>query len=210
MRYHDNIKRRRKELGLTQLELAKSVGYTSKSTISKIEKGEIDLSITMLKAIAKTLQTTAMSLIYGDGSPDYESSSLPDGIIPLETKELPILGSVACGKPIFDPSDGVQIKVPSSFHADFGLYARGDSMIGADIHDGDLVFFTQQPSVENGQIAAVFIDDEVTLKRVYYQQGERLVLQAENSSVPPIVIEGPDLDMVHIIGRAIAKQSAVV
>lgn len=210
MRYHDNIKRRRKELGLTQLELAKSVGYTSKSTISKIEKGEIDLSITMLKAIAKTLQTTAMSLIYGDGSPDYESSSLPDGIIPLETKELPILGSVACGKPIFDPSDGVQIKVPSSFHADFGLYARGDSMIGADIHDGDLVFFTQQPSVENGQIAAVFIDDEVTLKRVYYQQGERLVLQAENSSVPPIVIEGPDLDMVHIIGRAIAKQSVVV
>lgn len=210
MRYHDNIKRRRKELGLTQLELAKSVGYTSKSTISKIEKGEIDLSITMLKAIAKTLQTTAMSLIYGDGSPDYESSSLPDGIIPLETKELPILGSVACGKPIFDPSDGVQIKVPSSFHADFGLYARGDSMIGADIHDGDLVFFTQQPSVENGQIAAVFIDDEVTLKRVYYQQGERLVLQAENSSVPPIIIEGPDLDMVHIIGRAIAKQSVVV
>lgn len=210
MRYHDNIKRRRKELGLTQLELAKSVGYTSKSTISKIEKGEIDLSITMLKAIAKTLQTTAMSLIYGDGSPDYESSSLPDGIIPLETKELPILGSVACGKPIFDPSDGVQIKVPSSFHADFGLYARGDSMIGADIHDGDLVFFTQQQTVENGQIAAVFIDDEVTLKRVYYQQGERLVLQAENSSVPPIVIEGPDLDMVHIIGRAIAKQSVVV
>ena len=83
-------------------------------------------------------------------------------------------------------------------------------MIGADIHDGDLVFFVQQPSVENGQIAAVFIDDEVTLKRVYYQQGERLVLQAENSSVPPIIIEGPDLNQVHIIGRAIAKQSAVV
>ena len=135
---------------------------------------------------------------------------MPSEVIKLQTKNLPILGSVACGKPIFDPSDGIQIKVPSSFHADFGLYARGDSMIGADIHDGDLVFFVQQPSVENGQIAAVFIVDEVTLKRVYYQQGERLVLQAENSSVDPIVVEGPDLNTVHIIGRAIAKQSAVV
>ena len=63
--------------------------------------------------------------------------------------------------------------------------------------------------VDNGQIAAVFIDDEVTLKRVYYQKGERLVLQAENASVPPIVIEGSDLNSVHIVGRAIAKQSIV-
>lgn len=204
---YENIRKLRTEKGISQDELARLTGYKDRSSITKIESGKVDLAQSKIMLFAKVLGTTPADLM---GLTTTSNDSLPPEAVKLETKELPILGSVACGKPIFDPSDGVQIKVPSSFHADFGLYARGDSMIGADIHDGDLVFFTQQQTVENGQIAAVFIDDEVTLKRVYYQQGERLVLQAENSSVPPIVIEGPDLDMVHIIGRAIAKQSAVV
>lgn len=198
------IKEAREKIGMSQTDMADRIGV-SKQTLYKYEN-DIITNIPSDK-IEEISALTGVSPAYIMG---WETSQLPSEVIKLQTKNLPILGSVACGKPIFDPSDGVQIKVPSSFHADFGLYARGDSMIGADIHDGDLVFFVQQPSVENGQIAAVFIDDEVTLKRVYYQQGERLVLQAENSSVPPIVIEGPDLDMVHIIGRAIAKQSAVV
>lgn len=204
---YENIRKLRTEKGISQDELARLTGYKDRSSITKIESGKVDLAQSKIMLFAKVLGTTPADLM---GLTATSNDSLPPEAIKLETKELPILGSVACGKPIFDPSDGVQIKVPSSFHADFGLYARGDSMIGADIHDGDLVFFVQQPSVENGQIAAVFIDDEVTLKRVYYQQGERLVLQAENSSVPPIIIEGPDLNQVHIIGRAIAKQSAVV
>lgn len=198
------IKEAREKIGMSQTDMADRIGV-SKQTLYKYEN-DIITNIPSDK-IEEISALTGVSPAYIMG---WETNQLPSEVIKLQTKNLPILGSVACGKAIFDPSDGVQIKVPSSFHADFGLYARGDSMIGADIHDGDLVFFTQQPSVENGQIAAVFIDDEVTLKRVYYQQGERLVLQAENSSVPPIIIEGPDLDMVHIIGRAIAKQSVVV
>lgn len=198
------IKEAREKIGMSQTDMADRIGV-SKQTLYKYEN-DIITNIPSDK-IEEISALTGVSPAYIMG---WETNQLTSEVIKLQTKNLPILGSVACGKPIFDPSDGVQIKVPSSFHADFGLYARGDSMIGADIHDGDLVFFVQQPSVENGQIAAVLIDDEVTLKRVYYQQGERLVLQAENSSVPPIVIEGPDLDMVHIIGRAIAKQSVVV
>lgn len=198
------IKEAREKIGMSQTDMADRIGV-SKQTLYKYEN-DIITNIPSDK-IEEISALTGVSPAYIMG---WETNQLPSEVIKLQTKNLPILGSVACGKPIFDPSDGVQIKVPSSFHADFGLYARGDSMIGADIHDGDLVFFVQQPSVENGQIAAVFIDDEVTLKRVYYQQGERLVLQAENSSVPPIIIEGPDLNQVHIIGRAIAKQSAVV
>lgn len=198
------IKEAREKIGMSQTDMADRIGV-SKQTLYKYEN-DIITNIPSDK-IEEISALTGVSPAYIMG---WETNQLTSEVIKLQTKNLPILGSVACGKPIFDPSDGVQIKVPSSFHADFGLYARGDSMIGADIHDGDLVFFVQQPSVENGQIAAVFIDDEVTLKRVYYQQGERLVLQAENSSVPPIIIEGPDLDMVHIIGRAIAKQSVVV
>lgn len=198
------IKEAREKIGMSQTNMADRIGV-SKQTLYKYEN-DIITNIPSDK-IEEISALTGVSPAYIMG---WETNQLPSEVIELQTKNLPILGSVACGKPIFDPSDGVQIKVPSSFHADFGLYARGDSMIGADIHDGDLVFFVQQPSVENGQIAAVFIDDEVTLKRVYYQQGERLVLQAENSSVPPIIIEGPDLNTVHIIGRAIAKQSSIV
>ena len=198
------IKEAREKIGMSQTDMADRIGV-SKQTLYKYEN-DIITNIPSDK-IEEISPLPGVSPAYIMG---WETNQLPSEVIKLQTKNLPILGSVACGKPIFDPSDGVQIKVPSSFHADFGLYARGDSMIGADIHDGDLVFFVQQPSVENGQIAAVFIDDEVTLKRVYYQQGERLVLQAENSSVPPIIIEGPDLNQVHIIGRAIAKQSVVV
>lgn len=198
------IKEAREKIGMSQTDMADRIGV-SKQTLYKYEN-DIITNIPSDK-IEEISALTGVSPAYIMG---WETNQLPSEVIKLQTKNLPILGSVACGKPIFDPSDGVQIKVPSSFHADFGLYARGDSMIGADIHDGDLVFFVQQPSVENGQIAAVFIDDEVTLKRVYYQQGERLVLQAENSSLPPIIIEGPDLNQVHIIGRAIAKQSAVI
>ena len=198
------IKEAREKIGMSQTDMADRIGV-SKQTLYKYEN-DIITNIPSDK-IEEISALTGVSPAYIMG---WETNQLPSEVIKLQTKNLPILGSVACGKPIFDPSDGVQIKVPSSFHADFGLYARGDSMIGADIHDGDLVFFVQQPSVENGQIAAVFIDDEVTLKRVYYQQGERLVLQAENSSVPPIIIEGPDLNQVHIIGRAIAKKSVVV
>ena len=198
------IKEAREKIGMSQTDMADRIGV-SKQTLYKYEN-DIITNIPSDK-IEEISALTGVSPAYIMG---WETNQLPSEVIKLQTKNLPILGSVACGKPIFDPSDGVQIKVPSSFHADFGLYARGDSMIGADIHDGDLVFFIQQPTVENGQIATVFIDDEVTLKRVYYQQGERLVLQAENSSVPPIIIEGPDLNQVHIIGRAIAKQSAVI
>ena len=199
MRYHENIKRRRKELGLTQSELANAAGYTSKSTISKIEKGDIDLSTSMLNTIAKALQTTPTALLYGDGRPESSTGKgLPPGAVKLEEKEIPILGSVACGEPIYDPADE-KIKVPVSYHADFGLYAKGDSMIGANIDDGDLVFFQEQTMVENGQIAAVAIDNEVLLKRVYYDPGKRIILQSENGdgSHPPIVVEGPDLDKVN-------------
>ena len=212
-KYPDNIKRRRKELGLTQTELAQKVGYTSKSTISRVEKGEIDLSTSMMDAFATALRTTAAALIYGDGTPESVAtdSTIPANAIPLELKEIPILGSVACGEPIYDPIDE-KIKVPASYKADFGLYAKGDSMIGANIYDGDLVFFIKQPTVENGQLAAVFIGDEVLLKRVYYDQGTRLILASENGdgNHPPRIVEGPALNEVRIIGRAIGKQCKLV
>lgn len=83
-------------------------------------------------------------------------------------------------------------------------------MMGARIHDGDIVFIKQQPIVDNGQIAAVLIENEATLKRFYYDQASDTVqLMAENPSYAPIVKMKSDLNDIRILGRAIAFQSII-
>ena len=103
------------------------------------------------------------------------------------------------------------INVADQLDADFCLKAHGDSMIGARIHDGDVVFIRSQSAVENGEIAAVIINDEATLKRVYYYPTEgKLVLSPENPRYAPLVYVGHELESVKIIGKAVAFQSVVV
>ena len=76
--------------------------------------------------------------------------------------------------------------------------------------DGDIVFIKEMPMVNNGEIAAVLIEDEATLKRVYYnREKNELVLQAENPKYEPIVLRDDDLEKTKIIGKAIAFQSDV-
>lgn len=213
MKYHDNIKKRRKELNLTQEELASAVGYTSKSTISRIEKGDIDLSQSMLVAFANALHTTTAELL-GDDTNDNQNNnaSLPSNVLPIVKKKFPLLGSIACGEPIFADEDFEgYVEAGANIDADFCLRANGDSMIGARIHDGDIVFIKQQPLVENGQIAAVLIDDEATLKRFYYDKANQIIqLMAENPAYPPIIKMQTDLESIRILGRAIAFQSNIL
>ncbi len=213
MKYHDNIKRRRKELHMTQSELATAVGYNSKSTISKLESGGIDLSQSMLSSIAKALKTTPTSLLYGDGSPDFKKSeNLPSNILPIETQKFPLLGSIACGEPIFAENHIEEyIEAGGHIHADFCLRAKGDSMINARICDGDIVFIRMQNSVDNGQIAAVLINDEATLKRVYYNKSNNILqLNAENPSYEPLIYAGDQLSEIRILGLAVAFQSRLI
>jgi repressor LexA len=94
--------------------------------------------------------------------------------------------------------------------ADFCLTAKGDSMIGARIYDGDEVFIQQTDMVNNGEIAAVVVDNEATLKRVYYYpEDEKLILTAENPAFAPMVFVGEELADIRILGRAVAFQSKV-
>ena len=85
-----------------------------------------------------------------------------------------------------------------------------DSMIGARIQDGDIVFIHKQEMVDDGEIAAVLIDDEATLKRVYYDQ-ENGILQlfAENPQYKTMRFTGEELDHIRILGKAVAFQSDV-
>ena len=125
----------------------------------------------------------------------------------LERKRVPIVGSIACGKPIYAEEQYGEY-VLSDVDADFALYCKGDSMVGARIHDGDLVFIRKQANVENGEIAAVVIDDDATLKRIYfYPAQQKLILSPENPSYEPLVFIGEELDSIHILGKAVAFQS---
>lgn len=140
-----------------------------------------------------------------------EQTTIPPGFSPLpRTVKRPRLGQISCGEPIDSPEnfDGYD-EVPENVQCDFTLRCDGNSMIGARIHDGDIVYIKQQPVVENGQIAAILIDGaEKLLKRVYYTD-ESITLQAENPEYPPLVFVREDMNRVSIIGKAVGFYSRI-
>ena len=132
------------------------------------------------------------------------------GVIPLpEMRKIPLLGAIACGEPIYREEDE-WISLPTDIKADFCLRCEGDSMINARINDGDIVFIQSCEIVDNGQIAAVSINNEATLKRVYYYpEKNKLVLSPENPKYEPFVYTNEELDDIRILGKAVMFLSLV-
>lgn len=133
-------------------------------------------------------------------------------IIPLpETQKIPLLGTIACGEPIL-AEENIEdyVNLDKDVDADFALRCSGDSMIGARINNGDIVFIHQQPDVENGEIAAVLIGNEATLKRVYkYPEKSMLVLKAANPAFEDFIYSDSELDDIKILGKAVGFYSAI-
>jgi repressor LexA len=144
---------------------------------------------------------------------ERNASSVPNypDIFPIERRRIPVLGEIACGTPILtDEQHDSFVMSGTNLDADFCLRAKGDSMIGARIQDGDIVFIKKSDMVANGEIAAVVIEDEATLKRVYYYpEKSKLILTPENPKYEPLVFMGPELDEIHILGKAVAFQSEI-
>ena len=130
-------------------------------------------------------------------------------IIPLDPVMVPLVGRIAAGTPILAEQniDGYE-NLAGGIHADFCVEVHGDSMIGANIHNGDIVFIRQQNDVENGEIAAVLIDDSATLKR-FYHDGDTVTLIAENPKYPPMVFHNGDCEKFEILGKAVALQTLI-
>ena len=203
------LKRLRKENGLTLDELARIIG-TSKQTIHRYENGIItNIPPSRVESLATVLGTTPSELM---GWGYYQDAEGFENIIPISVKRLPLLGEISCGKPIYaEEQHESYAAADSNLNADFCLRANGDSMIGARIHDGDIVFIRSQSSVDNGEIAAVIINDEATLKRVYYYPEEgKLVLTPENPRYAPLVYINEELNSIKILGKAVAFQSAII
>lgn len=201
---YDRIRARRIELGLTVEELAQKMGYKDKSSISKIENGKADIPQSKVAAFARALNTTTAYLIGVDTAKEIERIVPPPGFEPLpKTVKKPLVGYIACGEPI-TAEENIEdyVDVPEDIHCDFCLRCRGDSMIDAHIEEGDVVYIRIQPKVEDGEIAAVRIGDEATLKRVYYD-GKSVTLVPANSAYRPKTYSGADLDNIHIEGKAV-------
>ncbi len=139
-------------------------------------------------------------------TPTNTPTKIPTGFRPLPRMvKKPLVGSIACGEPI-TAEENIEdyVDVPEHVKCDFCLMCKGDSMIDANIHDGDIVYIRADVDVPNGQIAAVRIGEEATLKRIYLdRENGSLTLVPANSQYAPMTFTGAALADVHIEGKAV-------
>ena len=196
------------EKGLSYGELAE-ITNIPKSALQRYATGSTEkIPLPRIEAIAKALGVSSAYLI-GWAKRD-DTPSLPSNVIPMPAmRKLPLIGTIACGEPILaqENVEG-EVSVPEHVHADFALRCKGDSMINARIFDGDVVYIRQQPTVENGEIAAVLIGDEATLKRVRLYE-DHISLEPENPQYRPLVYWEEEMNNVRILGKAVAFTSTV-
>ena len=210
------IKKAIEDKGLSYVELSKLTGI-SKSSLQRYASGETTrIPIGNIEIIAKCTGVTARYLMGWEDEPT-EKDPLDilmekyDNIKPVKLKRFPLLGEIACGEPIFAQEDKEHcVMADMDINADFCLTAKGDSMINARINDGDIVFIKEMPMVDNGDIAAVIIDDDATLKRVYYYPEDNTIqLIAENPKFKPLIYKNEELDQIRILGKAVYFMSAL-
>lgn len=206
MKVGDRIRERRTELGWTQEELAKKMGYKSKSTINKIEMGINDINQSKIVKFANALMTTTDYLMDRGDEEDKMTHY-------LGTK-LPILGRIPCGVPItvaeyIDADDYVEIEESLAKTGEYyAIRAKGDSMLPR-IYNGDIMIIHQQTDVESGQVAIVRINGhEATCKKIKkYRDGIELI--PLNPSYQPVFFSDEDIEKlpVDIMGRVIEVRS---
>lgn len=191
---------------ITQTELSKITGITQ-SSISDWLNGKYSPKQDKIDILAKALGVSPAYLM-GWEDDDVDLSKIPGIILPVKMKKIPILGTIACGEPIFaeENYEGYFMLDTNLPEADFILKAKGDSMIDADIYEGDLVFFRRKSVVDNGTIAAVIIEDEATLKKVYKNE-HNIVLQPCNANYAPIVLSENDHKNIMVLGEMVGVYS---
>lgn len=197
--FHKRLLEAMDEKGMNQADLVRATGI-AKGSISQYVLGQNMPYSPRIAILAKALDVSPIWLM-GENYPKR-----PDGIPGIEpmpkTRQVPILGTIACGEPITaDQNIESYAAVPNNIRCDFILRCKGDSMTGARIYDGDMVYIHAQPEVENGQIAAVLIDGEATLKRVYVFS-DHLILRPENPAYKDLVFD--NRNDVRILGLAVA------
>lgn len=219
MELRDILIQLKTENGLTTDLLSKLSGVP-KGTLNKLFNGETrNPTGATLKKLADALRCPVETLYPREReegarlrepveSARYEEGAIRNyaDLMPVKRRAVPLLGEIAAGKPIYAEEQTDVLYCDEAVRCDFALRVRGDSMTGARINDGDVVFIRSQEDVEDGEIAVVILDDAATLKRVYHIPNG-LQLLSENPKYPPMVYTAQDCDSIRILGKAIGFQS---
>lgn len=220
----DRLKQLMAERGLKQADILRlcrpyAERYRIKigsNDLSQYVTGKVAPGQTKLFILGKALRVNEAWLMGCDvdrapmNTDSNDALDLVEGVVRrIQMKKFPMIGEIACGAPIVAHQEyETFVEASASINADFCVTAKGDSMINARIFDGDVVFIREQPTVNNGEIAAVIIENDVTLKRVYFYDN-RIELRPENPTYPVLNYEGTQLETVRIIGKAVAFQSYI-
>lgn len=168
----------------------------SSSTLSYYISGQRTPKLDKIKVLADVLNVSIDELL--------GNNIIKDKL--YESKGIPLLGEIACGKPILAQENIEEYIIPpATIHCDFALRCVGDSMIEANIHNNDIVFVKEQQAVENGEIAVVLIENmenDATLKR-FYKKDNAIILKPENKDYEPLMFIGEDMSLVSILGKAV-------
>ena len=211
MDMYEKIKKLRLSKGLSQDELAEKVGYTHRSSIGKVESGLVDLSQSKIQAFADALGTTT-SYLMGWEDEEYNSVvvKLP---YPTHVISIPIYEAVSCGTGGFVEDNIIDtITIPAEMLKNpskefFGQYASGDSMVEADINDGDLLIFEKNNFIEKGEIGCFCIDDNVaTCKKYTIAEDNVIYLVPANSNYAPIRVDVTN-ESFRVVGKLATKLS---
>lgn len=209
----NRIKLLREETNKSMAQIARDLAIPYTTYVS-YEKGDREPNSEMLVNLANYFGVSVDYIVGRSQSKRGENTNLDyasiPGIMPIpKMKKVPLLGTIACGEPILAVENiDAYINMPEEVNGTFALRCKGDSMINARIFDGDIVYIREQPDVENGEIAAVIIENEATLKKVY-KYPNRIELRAENPTMRALEYEGEDMNNVRIIGKAVYFLSPV-
>ena len=205
MSIKDILKDRRLELQLTLEDVAKRVGV-SPATISRWESGDIaNMRRDRIATLAEALQISPAVIMGWD-----VDTPIPPGTHRPQFKKVPMLGYAAAGQPLEDLNqDTPYYDVDNKYDVDFCITVRGDSMIDANINDGDIVFIKSMPEVPNGRIACVEIDNEKICLKRFYKSGKTVSLASANSKYAPMFFTEDNCENIKVLGLAVLRQSEI-
>lgn len=193
MKFIEKLNVLMKEKGITRMGLSKESGVPYTTIVNFYEKGTENIKLSTLRRLSDFFNVSLDFLV--DDEEEERITSI------TELVNLPIVGRISCGNGIiaYEEIEGYESTPKEWLNGGeyFYLRAKGDSMIGARINNDDLLLIRKQSEVEDGEIAAVIINDEAVLKRVYKRNGT-LILQSENTKYPPIINTNGE---VQIVGK---------
>lgn len=185
-------------------ELARRSGIRA-SSISDYLTGKYAPKQDKIDLMAQALGVSPAWLMGYDNAKN--TPSLPHG---AQLKKVPMVGYAAAGRPLENLNQDVfYVDVENKYDVDFCITVSGDSMIGANIFDGDIIFIKKTSEIANGRIACVQIDREKVCLKRFYKNGDMVTLVSENPRYPPMVFTKDNCESLQILGLAVIKQSEI-